>query len=343
MTPQDWESPATFAAPTGAPARASLKLPAAYTLRPLSTGEVLDRTFSIYRSRFWLFAGLASIAATVQLLANVIVMLVAHFVRRRYGASAGFGARTIGAYPVGLIFFLVSSVTQAATIFALAEVYLGRTATVPVSLRATAGRWYRYVGIALWQSWSAIWVGALLVIPALVIMFMKIRGLLWLEALLLFLGVFGGFTYGVIAYLRNALGVQASVIEHLEVRAAMRRSKTLAAGNKGRIFVVLLIAGVLLWVAGVAQLPLNFLLLRAPNQEHAVAEAIILLVNFMANTLVPPVAMIGLSLVYFDQRVRKEAFDLVMLLGTEAAAETAAFAAPLAAPAAASSEYGAGG
>ena len=61
MTPQDWESPATFAAPTTAPA--SSELAAAYAMRPLSAGEILDRAFSIYRSRFWLFAGLASIAA----------------------------------------------------------------------------------------------------------------------------------------------------------------------------------------------------------------------------------------------------------------------------------------
>jgi hypothetical protein len=32
---------------------------------------------------------------------------------------------------------------------------------------------------------------------------------------------------------------------------------------------------------------------------------------------VQPILMIGLSLIYFDQRVRKEAFDLLMLLGPE--------------------------
>jgi hypothetical protein len=324
MTPQDWESPATFAAPAQGNPEA-----AAYALRPLTTGEVLDRTFSIYRAHFWLFAGLASIAASIQLLANATVMVVAHFVRLHYGPSMGFGARALGGYPVGLIFFLVSSVTQAATIFALAEVYLGRIATAPLALRAVMSHWYRYIGIALWQTWSALWVAALLIAPAFVIIAMKIRSLLWLQILLLFLGVFGGMAYGIIAYLRNALGVQASVVEHLKVRAAMRRSKTLGAGALGRIFLVLLIAGVLLWVAGVVQLPLTFLLIRSPNEEHVVAEAIILLVAFVANTLVPPVAMIGLSLVYFDQRVRKEAFDLVMLLGGDTPVETAAFAAPL--------------
>jgi hypothetical protein len=39
----------------------------------------------------------------------------------------------------------------------------------------------------------------------------------------------------------------------------------------------------------------------------------------VAHTLVSPVALIGLSLVYFDQRVRHEGLDLLMLLGPEVA------------------------
>src|SRR5271170_6726266 len=39
--------------------------PAQFDLRPLSTGEVLDRTFQLYRSRFTLFAGLAMLPAAV--------------------------------------------------------------------------------------------------------------------------------------------------------------------------------------------------------------------------------------------------------------------------------------
>ena len=36
-----------------------------FDLRPLSTGEVLDRTFQLYRLRFSLFAGLAILPAAV--------------------------------------------------------------------------------------------------------------------------------------------------------------------------------------------------------------------------------------------------------------------------------------
>ena len=71
-----------------------------------------------------------------------------------------------------------------------------------------------------------------------------------------------------------------------------------------------------------------FFIARAPFQEHVVAQAAVLLIGFVAHTLVSPVALIGLTLVYFDQRVRMEAFDLVMMLGgsvMEPAAEWALF------------------
>ncbi len=41
---------------------------------------------------------------------------------------------------------------------------------------------------------------------------------------------------------------------------------------------------------------------------------------FVARSVVTPVISIGLCLIYFDQRVRREAFDLEVLLGPEQAA-----------------------
>ena len=62
------------------------------------------------------------------------------------------------------------------------------------------------------------------------------------------------------------------------------------------------------------QMPFSWLMLMAPNQQHYLARAIALLLTFAGHTLVAPVALIGLTLVYFDQRVRKEALDLQLLL-----------------------------
>jgi len=224
-----------------------------------------------------------------------------------------------------LLYLLAISVTQAATAYALGEVYLGQPATIADSLRATAGKWYRYVGITFWQLGSWIWMPMVLVIPGTILLVIGSTGLKIVGGLLLFLGGIGGYIAGFIMYLRNLLAVPATVIERLPVRQSMRRSKVLSSGAKGRIFVVLLITGVLYLVIGAIQAPLLFMISAAARhgQESIGAHAGMLLINFVGRTLVSPIGMIGLCLVYFDQRVRKEALDLVMLMGGEVAAPVA--------------------
>jgi hypothetical protein len=311
VAPQDWNSPVFAGAP-----QTLTTAPAAFEMRPLSTGEVLDRTFAVYRSRFWLFAGLAAISGGFQVIVNGLQLLVHHLLLAHYGFQTAKMESQISGLFLLLLLLPVTAVVYGASVFALCEVYLGRTITAREALRSTARQWMRYLGIAVWWGWSAVWVTAVLALPAFVLV-LKLRSLLWLAGVLFFLTFTGGFAYGVIAYIRNALAIPAAVMEGSGVRTSMRRSKILAAGTKGRIFVVMLIVVALYMVALTVDAPMLFVIGRAPFQEHIAAQAVILLVGFVCNTLVSPVALIGLSLVYFDQRVRKEGFDLLMLLGPE--------------------------
>jgi len=295
--------------------------PPLYDLRPLTTGEVLDRTFSVYRSRFWLFAGIAAISGAVQLVAQSSQMVFQHLTLRRAGSVSAIVAGVVVMVIVYLLFFLAYSVTMAATAFAVSEVYLGRPTTIASSMRATIGRWYAYIAIALWQIGSFIWLPLLVVLPAVVMLRLGVPGLKILGGFLIFVGGLGGFVAGYFFYLRNSLAVPATVVEQLSVRASMRRSKVLMPGAKARIFLVGVISGCLYMVVGVVQAPLAFVMMMAMQKGHEsiAAQAGTLLIGFVGHSVVMPVAMIGYTLVYFDQRVRKEAFDLVVLLGHEEA------------------------
>jgi membrane-anchored glycerophosphoryl diester phosphodiesterase (GDPDase) len=131
--------------------------------------------------------------------------------------------------------------------------------------------------------------------------------------MLVFFGI-GSLVYGVVAYIRNSLAVPASVMEGLQVRGAMRRSKQLVAGRKGRIFLLLLLLFALYCVAGALQFPFALLLLHSRSAEHIVGQFISLLVAFLCSSLIGPVASIALCLFYIDERVRKEAFDIEFLM-----------------------------
>ncbi|HKE30376.1 MAG TPA: hypothetical protein VKD65_01535, partial [Candidatus Angelobacter sp.] len=45
-------------------------------LRPLTTGELLDRTFVLYRNNFMLFAGIATVAAGTIVVASVVLTVL---------------------------------------------------------------------------------------------------------------------------------------------------------------------------------------------------------------------------------------------------------------------------
>jgi hypothetical protein len=294
-----------------------------YGLRPLSLGEILDRSFAVYRANFWLFVGIASLSAAVQFIANAVLLMINRgFIPNPRTARAGFhlhfGLQEAGGGSSALLFFLAAAVTQAATVWALSEVYLGRRTTIGESIRAVIGRWLRFLGIALWQAWSVLWLPLVIMVPAILLMRRMRFGMAGAVGggILIFLAVTGGLAFGIIAFLRNSLAVQAAVVEGLTVRKAMRRSKVLAAGTKGRIFVVYLIAWCLFMVAGIMEMPLLMIigLGALKGERHLLLQVAIQLVNFVAHSAVAPVLMIGLSLVYFDQRVRQDGFDLLLML-----------------------------
>ena len=332
MAGQDWLRPempveASGTAWAGTPSRQ-------FELRPLSLGEILDRTFALYRSRFWLFAGISMLAAAVNAVGQAFSLAAAQKLFQQastappppgaaasIAAIAGFRAAAAAngsAYLVTVLFLLISAITQAATALAVTKVYMHRQASVKEALGKVLPRWYRWIGIAVWQGFSLAWIPMLAMIVGLIVFRMATLAgnpvLTVIGGVVLVLAILGGFPAGVMLYLRNALAVPAAVAEGLTIRPAMRRSKMLAAGTKGRIFMVLFIAVCLLEIVGILESPAGVLMVLSPNKAHYLARAIALVITFVGHTVVAPVALIGLTLVYFDQRVRKEALDLELLL-----------------------------
>src|SRR5436305_6058495 len=110
MAHQDWLTPAT--APQPSPYYNVAEAPGlatpAYELRPLSLGELLDRTFSLYRSRFWPFAGIASMAAAVEVVIAAIGRVLVHHFTKDPGTL--YAATAVVTYIAGAVYFFVYSV-----------------------------------------------------------------------------------------------------------------------------------------------------------------------------------------------------------------------------------------
>src|ERR1700712_3070268 len=134
----DGFSPAAYGAP--APALSGpVVVPAAafapgVALRPLSTGEVLDRTFVLYRRRFWLFAGIGMVPAGLLTLISMVRLIFVKASQVPVAGPAGAPTEALAkamstallmqAYflPATLLFVLAYGISNAATVHAVMQI-----------------------------------------------------------------------------------------------------------------------------------------------------------------------------------------------------------------------------
>jgi len=291
-----------------------------YDLRPLSTGEVLDRTFQIYRSRFVLFAGLALLPAAVNVVTTALrLMYAAHQDTHLHAGAAYLRVQMLTAALVlasSLISLVLYGITQAATTWGVSAVYLGEAASIKAAYGVAFKHWFRYTVIVLRQVWAFIWLPILLGMGGVwTSVYSKSHGgsFRWFTILLLALAFFS-MIYGLWAYIRISLAVPAAVVESLGVNAAVRRGAQLLASRKVRILLLLLFLLALYLVVGMVQSPLLILMVRKRGTEMFFTQAVSLAISFVAATLIGPVGAIALCLFYFDERVRREGFDIEWMM-----------------------------
>src|SRR5256885_12996516 len=95
-------------------------------LRPMSTSEVLDRTFHLYRNHFLLFCGIAALPPAMLMILNFSLLAVAE------SKSVGIGAIiSIGLIVLGELIFLIGhALATHASVYAVSIVHLEPTATI---------------------------------------------------------------------------------------------------------------------------------------------------------------------------------------------------------------------
>src|SRR5262249_7245967 len=131
---------------------------------------------------------------------------------------------------------------------------------------------------------------------------------------LLGFGLFiGAFIWVFFALCRYALSVPACTLENLAALQSIKRSKFLTYGAKAGIFGIIFLTGLMTVILTyVLQLPAliasNALVMTARTHLSIAASVWIYIADFLGTALAGPIATIALALVYYDQRVRKEAF-----------------------------------
>lgn len=264
-------------------------------LRPLTVGEILDGALRVYREAIVTLLGVA--AVTVGIPTLLVLILFSN-------AQSAEGVVVAG-LAVGLLYLIGGLIATAATVWVVAETYLGNPASLPGALAFAIGRIGRLfvAGLAKWLVVAAAEVGVGFLMAAAVFMFggntaaAVVAGVVLIGAMLA-VAVFLLAGYSVVT--------QTVVLEPVvNATDALPRSWSLTSGYRGR--------AVLLWFTAMVLILVPALVVGAMGQMLPVLRFVTDVVGTLVQLLLYPVFGCVFTLFYYDLRVRKEAFDLEAL------------------------------
>jgi hypothetical protein len=294
-------------------------------LRPMSTGELMDRTLVLYRKNFTLFVGIASVGPASYLLFQLLTIGSASVQTGAPNRVNPFSAASLGfGFLAGFFIMLAGmAIAHGATVRAVAAVHLGFPIKIVEAYRSLKGKFWRIIGVFVCMgllAFLAVIGGSLLI----VILMLVVRTLSLVEpgrlgqAFAMIVGFGTILIIGIsamVVWVRYALAIACCVVEDLGVVKSIKRSATLSKGSRFRIFLIYLVFVILSVLLGAALGALaGGVGTLIPNNTARLV--LIYLASFIAGMLTGPLATIGIALVYYDERVRKEAFDLQLMMSS---------------------------
>ena len=282
-----------------------------HTFQPMGLGGILDATLSLYRENLRLFLGIAALYfVLIGLQEGIVVFLL----ERPSTPRLENFISDVDSVSDTFIYMLVVGVSVVAS----SEVYLGRRVTIQAALRRFGSLFVEYLGASwLYLIFCVVWTLDSFGESSLV----SLLRLAFLPFLCFYL--VSWVLYGPIVFNEEFTGQQA-----------LERSKLLVRGTWGRVFGIVLaiilfylaidyilggILGVVLALFGIARdgslmetvaslLGMKYIVVR-PTSMFLL---IMYLIYLGAETFTLPIYAIGVTLLYFDLRIRKEGFDIEM-------------------------------
>jgi hypothetical protein len=314
----------------------------AASTRPLTLGEILDRTVQLYRRNFLLCVGISILpSAAYVLLTGSASLYIAEHNPALQNPKAGVESFLLLGL-AGLIFFLIgvpillalSAITVSALNNAAVSISRGEQTAVRASFAYSFQYFWRHLGILCMQIlFSAVIPGAagtgIIVIGSVIVALIAGTGggtpLAVVMGLLMFLLILALLVVCILIWLRLSLAFPVSALERYTAWASIKRSNLLSKGTRGRIFVMYLLVTILtVIVYYMLTLPVDLIVkftfyksaeaMAFLTKPPMVLQVLNLVVSCLERAFVLPIYAISLVLFYIDQRTRLEGYDIEQLM-----------------------------
>jgi hypothetical protein len=272
-------------------------------LRTSTVLEILDRTFRLYREKFWSYAGLAAIVTVPLSIINLLVSqsYLSQVQNDDLSFSQQQAATTNYTLAISLV-ALVISIVQAIFIngtlaYIASEHHLGRNVTIIEAFRQVRGRFFTLF-LALF-------------IFYLVIIALAVVSTLTLACIVGILG-FGFLIYVGVSI--NAFLAPTIVLENVGVFTGINRSFGLAKARFwsvfGLIFLIFIISVVLQLAFTVLQQLFSDQVVGSASSQGGVVVAT--MIETVIAVFITPITPIAFTLMYYDTRIRLEGLDIAL-------------------------------
>lgn len=283
------------------------------TLQPMGLSEILDTIFSLYRKHFILFLGVIA--------PYFLGSLIQYSLK---GFLANHASNDLIANLINIPFALISI---SGIIVGTAAIYLGSYITSTDALKQVFQPFWRLLVCQV--LWSLV-----LIIPFFISTLVVLRNIaalrsvsfvsmLWILSLLL--------PFSIYFVVRWAFLLEIVLLEKSNIYGAFRRSGELVRGTWWRVFgVSALIICLSLAIHYILEISIGSTLILAQvagetdlrsliqwsvtevdlRSSNWVFYAIMTCTNLVLKALATPIWVIGVVLLYFDLRIRKEGFDI---------------------------------
>ncbi len=304
-------------------------------LAPLGAGDLIDRAVRLYRHHFLTLIRIAAPPVLVSALGWTITTIA---VRAIGSTSSDLNVALyvlliiggIGIIACGFLFSLV--VMGGATRNLVSHLLWNEPVSARTTYRAVKSRFWSLLGasllVAFWLAFAAM-VASMAYMFFTFVLFAAIgfSAMIspWISAIIGGIGVVAGISAGLVLFFmlagRMAYVPQAMLVEGKGVLAAIGRSFSLASGNVRRLMAMalftffatysalMLLMIPLSWYGYLNGVDLSPFGSNSPTW-YAIGYEVILQCS---QIMLAPIWMLGLSLLYVDERVRHEGYDIELM------------------------------
>jgi hypothetical protein len=307
-----------------------------FSLAPLGAGDLIDRAVRLYRRHFLTLLRIAAPPVLVSALGTTITTIA--FRELTATSSDVRMALYVLMLLSGIIIIVCGSlfsiiVMGGATRTLVAHLLWNEPVTARATYRAVKSRFWGLLGaslmVAIWLGFAALlgFMAFYMVIAVVMIGALAFASMLspWVAGILGGLGTVAAIVIGLILFFflagRMAYVPQAMLVEGKAVYAAIGRSFSLASGNVRRLMAMTLFTffgtysalallilplGLYGWLNGV---DVSLFGNNWPTW-YSIAYQVILQCS---HIMLAPIWMLGFSLLYVDERVRHEGYDIELM------------------------------